>query len=356
MKNRFISLLLVSCTLLPLSGCKSREEVHSKIEDAKAILRGEVRTEPVTVRVLAATSPESGISTRTYVGKVESSRSITLSAPNPGTLTSFGLHAGDAVKAGQVVCKIESQSVESALRMAESTLKQAKDGYDRLQKVYDSGAVADVKMVEIETKLAQAQASYDAAKEAYDRCSVKAPFSGVVSEVFVTDGVDVGIAEPIVRIVDLGSLEIHFPVPESELASVKVGDRAQVHIPAIDRTGSGRVSSKGVVASALSHNYDCVLSGLDGLHGLMPGMACKLSLRAASSAATVIPASAVMTDKAGRYVWTVSQDGTVGKTYITVSGYSGNGVVVDGGLSEGLLVIVEGSRKVSSGMKAKVIE
>ena len=69
----------------------------------------------------------------------------------------------------------------------------------------------------------------------------------------------------------------------------------------------------------------------------------------------VIPASAVLTDEGGRYVWTVNDENRVVKTYIRVNGYSGKGVVVEDGLNEGLRVIVDGSRKVSSGMKVRCV-
>ena len=60
-----------------------------------------------------------------------------------------------------------------------------------------------------------------------------------------------------------------------------------------------------------------------------------------------------MTDMRGRYVWRVNGH-TVEKSYIIVSGYSSNDIVVSDGLTIGDLVIVEGRRKVSSGMKVNV--
>ncbi len=347
---------LLLLALLSLGGCKAHQEVKAKIEDAKAKLRGDVKTSPVTVKVLPVSSEDAQVALNSYVGKVESGRTATLSTSNSGTMTGFSLKKGDRVAAGQTVCKVESQSVRSAYDMAKSTLDQAKDGYERLSKVYESGSVADVKMVEMQTNLAKAQAAYDAASQALARCTVKAPFAGVVGEVFASNGVEVSIASPIVQIVDINSNEIHFPVPESEFASVNVGDKASVEIPAIDRVTTATVTTKGVVASSLSHSYDCVLTGLANAKGLMPGMVCKVSLYGSASHATVIPASAVMTDNAGRYVWTVDQDGIVCKTYIEVGGYSGNGIIVEDGLPEGLRVIIEGSRKVSTGMKVNAVE
>lgn len=350
MDKRIFILLACVCTVCVVGGCKAREDVKAKIEDARAKLRGDVKSEPVTVKVLPIASEDGHVALNSYVGKVESGKTATLTSSNSGTVKGFRLSQGDKVRAGQTICRVESQSVRSAFNMAKSTLEQAQDGYDRLCKVQQSGSVAEVKMVEMETNLAKAKAAYEAAEQALQRCTVKAPFSGVVSDVFISDGVELSLAAAIVQIVDINSNEIHFPVPESEFSSVNIGDKAAVEIPAIGKTTTAKVTSKGVVASSLSHSYDCVLSDISDIKGLMPGMVCKVSLYGKARSATVIPASAVMTDNDGRYVWTVDTSRVVCKTYITVGGYSGEGIIVEEGLPESLRVIVEGSRKVSTGM------
>lgn len=330
------------------------KSARAKVEQTRAAIRGDVPTGPVTVRVMAACSTD-GLQRASYVGSVEPSRSVTLSAANSGTLEVLNVKNGSRVAAGAVVAKVESQSVRSAYEMACSKLAQAQDGYDRLKKVHSSGSVADVKMVEIETALAQAKAAKDAAEKALWHCTLKAPFSGVVEDVYKDRGVEVTIAEPIVRIVDVSTVEIHISIPENEIASVKVGDRARIEIPALDRVTTAKISSKGVVASALSHSYDCILSGVANSEGLMPGMVCKVSLEKDAGSGIVLPATCVMTDMDGRYVWTVT-DGIVGKNHILVGGYSGDGIIVSGGLEDVEYVIIEGARKVSTGMKVETVE
>ena len=49
------------------------------------------------------------------------------------------------------------------------------------------------------------------------------------------------------------------------------------------------------------------------------------------------------------------EDGTVEKKHIVAGGYSGRGIIVSEGLSENDLIIIEGARKVSTGMKVKTV-
>ncbi|MCD8312858.1 MAG: efflux RND transporter periplasmic adaptor subunit [Bacteroidales bacterium] len=296
------------------------------------------------------------VDARSYVGTVRPSKSTTLSCKYSGTLTELKVTQGQQVDKGEVIAVIESESVKSSLEMVQAKLDQARDGYERLQKVYDSGSVPEVKMVEIRTQLAEAEASVKIARQALDDCTIKAPYDGVVSDVYVDEGVELTIAEPIVKIVDVSSLEITIPVPESEIGTVAVGKTAVMTVPALnDKKIECKITKKGVSASPLSHSYECTLKPIADAAGLMPGMVSKVRLSGNGIERIVIPASAVKTGAEGRYVWTV--DGDVAKRVdIEVDGFSGTGVVVTSGLQPGDKLIVSGAQKVSNGMKINEVE
>lgn len=328
---------------------------------AAASCSGEVRpiqkkatVAPVSVKV-ATPDSASNVSGPCYVGKVEASESASVNAPTMGKLVSIKVRQGERVTAGQVVAEIQSSAIDNSYASAKATLEQAEDGYSRLQQVYGSGSIPEVKLVEVRTQLEKARAMEASARSAKEDCLLKAPFAGTVGELFVNQGESLMIGAPVMSIVSLGKLEISFAVPESELAALGKGDIARVEIPAIGRKTQARLERKGVVASPLSHSYECVLGSIADPSGLMPGMVCKVFLSGRRSEGTVIPAGAIMTDMNGRYVWTVC-DGTVSKKYVRTGEFSGTGVVITEGLSGREQVIVEGMRKVSSGMKVNTVE
>lgn len=313
------------------------------------------QTEAVPVKVMKIQLEES-VTGKNYVGTVEASRTAVLSCSYPGTLKELRVNTGDIVRQGDTIAIVESQNVTSAKQMADATLEQAEDGYRRLSQVYESGSVAQVKMIEIQTQLSKARASAQAARKALDDCTVKAPFNGVIEEVFSEQGVVTNAIEPLVRMMDISSVEISFSVPEKEIGTVSKGEAFTVEVPALDgKTFSARVKSKGISASRLSHSYSCILSPSGKVDGLMPGMVCKVYSMKNDGSGIVIPASVVRTDGTGRYVWTVNGDSRVEKKYITAEGFSEKGIVVSSGLAAGDNVITEGTQKVSGGMKVKII-
>lgn len=347
-------LLIFTGLALCLMGCKDgvKDNLRSDISSIKTrIQRTKPEAEPVAVEMMQC-SLSNMTGTLTYVGSVEAAHNTTISTSYPGTVASLKVRKGLKVREGDIVAVITSASVQSSYDMAKSTLDRAKDGYERVLKAYKTGAISEVKKVEVESQLRQAEASFRAASEARDNLTIKAAHSGVVDRIYVVEGQRVTPAEPLISLVDTDAVELHIALPESEYPLVSVGSAASVHVPTLGIDVKATLTTKGVVASRTAHTYDCTLALREKVQGLVPGMVCKVYMASEKGSGIVIPASAVLTDAAGRYVWAVENERAVRK-YITVGGYSGDGIIVESGLSESDVVIVKGSRKVSTGMKVK---
>lgn len=331
------ALLLISAALASCTSGTDRRQTESKT--------------PVNVGVLVASEGQSQTSD-CYVGQVRASRSVVLTALHMGNLAVLNVSQGSYVKEGQILAEIDSKNVNTAYQISKATLKQAEDGYRRVRQVYESGTVPDVKMVEIETQLAKARATAESSELSMDECKVKAPFSGIVSDVMTDVGLDVSLGAPLIKLVDISTVGISITVPEGEIGILQIGQQAIVDVPALGIKGlKAEITSKGVVASSLSHSYECILKLNEPIKTLMPGMVTKVHVvNNCTDNGVYIPASAVETDVDGRFVWTV-EEGTVRKTFVEVGGYMGKGVKIVSGIDAGDQIIVQGSAKVSTGMK-----
>lgn len=320
--------------------------VSCKNEETKQVEGIEVTAMKVVRTAQVRTTP--------YVGKIASSRSSNIVSTNAGTLESLPVTKGDRVRKGDVIAKVSSANVNSLYAIAETTLKQARDGYDRMMKMYKDGGVTEIKKVEVESQLAKAEAAMASARNAVEKCTVKAPFDGIVEEVFVENGVEVTPMNPLVRISNISAVEVHIPVPENEIAKLRIGQEAEISVPALEAKCGATLIVKGIQASPVTHTYECVLNPDGTVEGMLPGMICKVYIRQTQEGSTVIPLDCIMTDAEGRYVWTVDEEGTVGKRRVVPDDFAVNGVVILSGLEEGDMVVTEGRRKISGGMKVKV--
>ena len=211
--------------------------------------RKNIEKEPINVGVITV-AQMSAQHYNVYVGEIHASGSAVISSNHSGILEDIKVEQGTHVKKGEILAEVVSKNVQASYDISHATLRQAEDGYERVMKVHKSGTVPDVKLVEIETQLAKARAAAKSSEESLEECKIKAPFNGTVSEVLVEQGVHVNPGSPILKLVDLSTIEITIPVPETEIGNIKIGQRALIDVPALDITGiEASVRLKGVTAS-----------------------------------------------------------------------------------------------------------
>ena len=342
MKRLFL-ISLVALSTVCLSSCQLAR-----------LKRVRVAPEPVKVTVMEVNS-STGVNKRSYVGTVEAAKEAVVNAVHGGTVMCVSARQGQSVAAGQELSEISSPVIESSLSLAESTLRQARDGYERASKVYQLGSISQVQMVELETKLKQAESSYAAAKASKEECVVRAPFTGTIADVFVHQGEHVTMGKPLFSIIDAAALEVVISVPEGEMAGIKENDGATVIFPSLGEVSvRAMVKSKGMTANVLSHSYKCSLLLERVPENLMSGMVCKVYMDSDVIKGIVIPSDVIKLSSDDRYVWIVDEDSRVVRRQVTVGGYSGRGVIISEGLDEGDRIILEGMDKVSEGMTVKI--
>ena len=336
--------------LLPLLlvGCADTDP--SQLKERLIGGPAEERVIPVGVQVIDEVS---GIVSNTYPGYLEEGQSVDMAFKYGGTLQLLNVREGSTVRKGQVLARVSSPQMESTRRSANATLEQAQDAYDRLKKVHDNGSLPEIKWREMVADLEKAQSAVDLADAMLADNTITAPFNGTVSGLNAELGENITPLKPIMRIINTNGLTVKISVPENEIAKVQVGDTAEVVIPALgDRRYMGKVTEKSLTASLLTHSYPVKVLVEQTDTELVPGMIGKVVLKADVSKGIIVPANAVLINQEGKFVWVVEDDHAT-RRKITLSGYSGTGVIVSEGLQVGDKVIVEGYPKVSEGMKVE---
>ena len=344
-------LVPISALLFALASCgHSNPEVHGG------------NTDPVRVKIMKAASSASALSD-TYSGTVEAGSSTTVSFSVPGTINKIAVTEGQRVSKGQLIATVDGASLKNANEIAQATLREAQDAYNRMKKLHDANALPEMQWVEVQQKLKQAQAAANIAKTEMGDASIHAPMSGVIAHKLAGVGQTVAPGMPIVEILDVGTLKAKISVPEVDLEAMKPGATATV---TVGEDGAHRYSAtlveKGVAANALSHNYDIKFRITNPDSYLMPGMICSVAVSGvnpSSEAATVseiiLPPQAVVLDFDNTsYVW-VKKKGVAERQKVKVGGLDSRGIIITGGIAPSDSVIIEGQQKLSSGLKVESI-
>lgn len=349
--NKPSSLLIPALALLfspVLTGCGSEDQQTTA-------------NEPIAVRTITVGNAATQ-SDYNYSGTVEEDNATPLSFTLGGTITSLRVKVGDRVQKGQLIATVNPTSARNSHDIALATLRQAEDAYARLKQLHDRGSLPDIKWVEAESQLAQARSAELLAKKNLDDCSLYAPTSGIVSDKLAEVGQNAAPGVPVVKIVTTRVMNVRLSVPETEIARVSVGQRADILVSALDgRHFTGRVVEKGIVADPISRSY-AVKVRLDGTDAsVLPGMVTSVALAAPKATAST-PAAAItiparllqLADDNSSFVW-VDEGGKAVKRTVVCGDFTANGVVILSGLAEGDRVITEGQQKVCQGARVKAL-
>jgi HlyD family secretion protein len=170
---------------------------------------------------------------------------------------------------------------QRALDQAKSAYEQAVNGYTR-----EEHQIAEANVV-------KAAADIEAVQSIIDQMTINAPVASQVYQRNVEPGEYVSPGVPLITLIDLGDLWIHFDLREDLVKTLKVGDRFAVRIPALaDRRVTVEVkliATKGEYASWRAtrstgdfdlRTFSIRAYPVDKVPELRPGMSAYLDWRA----------------------------------------------------------------------------
>lgn len=234
------------------------------------------------------------VETVTASGKVYPEVEVKVSPDVSGEVVELNVQEGDSVRKGQVLARIyadiyTSQRDEAAARVQQSRatvanstasiealkaqLAQDKQIFDRNQQLFNDKVISKAELEGHETKLRSSQAQYNAAlqnirslqagvqsvqtqlgaaNKNLGRTTLIAPMNGVISMLAVKRGERVvGTAQmagtEMMRVADMGSMEVRVDVGENDIVKVNIGDEADVEVDAYNNR-----KFKGIVTQIAS--------------------------------------------------------------------------------------------------------
>ena len=287
-----------------------------------------------------------------YSGTVEASQTIPLNFKIPGTVENIYVEVGDAVKKGQVLASIDKSDMQNLYNTMLVKYEQAKDAYDRLKSVYEAGSLPEIKWVGMKSDYEEAKTSLELTKNNLDKCTMTAPLDGIIGSRNIEPGQSsVNLLSAPIELVKIETVYVKISVPENEIIRIQKGQKASIIISALgDKQLEGTVSNISPVADAISRTYTVKMTVRNSALELKPGMVCDVTLNLNSKGTSlVVPYKAVVRDDDGKtYVYVVpAGKDRVTKRPVRVGRYVDSGIQVIEGLTEGQVVVNEGSEKLS---------
>ena len=277
---------------------------------------------------------------------------------------SITVRAGEAVRAGQVLARLDDTEAALRLRQAENQAAAARSQLDLAQRtladnkaLVEQGFISKNALDTSAMTAAGAQASLQAARAAAELArksvrdaTVTAPIDGIVSERFVQPGERVNVDAKLLEIVDLAHLELEAALAPEDAAALRVGQRATLRVEGFDEPFEAAVVRISPSTQAGTRAVLAYLQLKDSAPGLRQGLFARGVIELQRRAALVVPASAVRVDQAEPYVLEV-RDGKVEQTTVTTGQ---RGQASFGGRGESAIEITAGVQAGATVVRATV--
>lgn len=304
-------------------------------------------------------------------GTLEARRESRIGTEVQGRIVRVHVDDGDRVEKGALLFEIDPEPYEMALRQAEARLdlaraqrRQSEADVKRAQLLRERNVLAPQEIERLETGLLVARADERQAREAVamarhqlERTQIHAPWAGSVAARLVDEG-STALVQPqtiVLVLQESGQLEARASIPESQLAQVRVGDAAEIHVEGLPAPIRTRVSAVGDVIDPATRTYSVRMPVANPEHRLKAGVFALVELSPQEKPdALLVPRQAIRSEDGRTRVFTIV-DGHSTPRDVTIGLVSREDAEVLSGLEAGEPVIVgEAAGQIAPGMRVRV--
>jgi multidrug efflux system membrane fusion protein len=287
-------------------------------------------------------------------GYVEAVRQSVIASQVAGRITALAVKAGDAMKSGQVLARIDERAAaqqavasQAQVAAAQAQMEAARKEYERsrrlYQKQYISQAAMDQAEAQYKSTQAQARATLAQANLASTGTSfhtLQAPYTGIVATVSAEVGDMAAPGKPLMTVYDPAALRVVASLPESYAASFKIGTPVKLELPGAPDSLRWQTAQSVTVlptSDPASHTIQVRLNLPASVAKLAPGIFAKayLPMTGLRAGHLVIPAKAVIKRTELYAVYVVDANGKFHLRQVRLGKATGDRIEVLAGLQAG---------------------
>ncbi len=243
-------------------------------------------TATVELREIELTYPAEGV--------VEAVKQAVIAAQVPGRVVEVRADAGDAVKQGQLLMRIDAREAAEGYAASQATLTNAKANYERTKNLYTQKFISKAALDKAEAEYKAAQAGSGAAGAAASHASIVSPLTGFVAQRHTEAGEMATPGKPLITVYDPKGLRVSSSIPQYKLAEVRANLSAKVEFPESGKWIDAARVEVFPSADPRTHTVQARAYLPDNLPGVIPGMFARVHFVTGKAKKLLIPAAAVL--------------------------------------------------------------
>ncbi|MEG8946868.1 efflux RND transporter periplasmic adaptor subunit [Rosettibacter firmus] len=336
--KEFISFIIALSILL--SGCNKKE---LKNETEEII--------PVEVTLIKKSSIDRTID---LVGTLTAWKEANLGAQTSGRIQKIYVEEGSRVKEGDLLFEMD----DTQLAQAKIQYQIAKDNYDRMKPLYESGSIS-------QNQFDQIKAAYETAEKNYKllltNTQFRAPFSGVITAKKLNEGevfllAPTGGAPTIVTLMQINPLKLLLNVSENNFRDIKLGQTVEIQSDIFpEEIFKGTISRINPTINPTTRTFEIEVKIPNPKEKLRPGMFVRAKIYLGKSDGILVNRAAILKQlgTAAYYAFIVKNN--IAKRVDVKVGKEFNDVIeITYGLSEGDYLVTNGQGILKDGLQVEI--
>lgn len=224
---------------------------------------------------------------------LEATRQAVVATQVSGRIVEVRVEAGQRVKAGQLLMRIDAREATENVAAARAQLAQAEANFQRTQNLFRQKFVSQAALDQAEAALKSARAQAGAAGAGASHAAVTAPIDGIVAQRHAELGDLAMPGKPLVTIFDPQGLRAVASIPQFKLAAAQQAKSARIEIPESRRWLDGARVEILPTIDTQSHTATARVY-LPMAEGLVPGMAVRVHFVIGTAWKLTVPPQAIL--------------------------------------------------------------
>jgi len=254
---------------------------------------------------------------------------------------------------GQVLAKIDSESIQRSIEELENNLSLARTVFEKQERLWNQKIGTEIQYLESKSRKEGLEKSLASLRTQMAKAAVRAPFNGTVETVRVRVGELVQPGSQMFQFVGESDLFIEADISESYIGVLAKGDSVEITFPSIKKTITTKVSATGSIINPNNRTFKVEVF-LPSLPEVKPNMISILKIQDYKNKESVIvPSHLILADTKGDYLFAV-ENGVAKKKYVKRGYTSGDQTEIVEGLVGTEMLVDKGFREVGDNFSVNV--
>lgn len=339
------AILFISVGFIAVKLNSNKKEVAEKVYHKDPNFKATVQAD--TIQYTSFTE------TTAFLGSFAPDREVVIASESTGKVVKINVREGSQVSAGSLIAQLDTDLLQAQLQSALASYDNAALTLRRYEQAVNG--VTKLQIDNARTQMLTDKAQIDQLRKQISMCSIKAPFSGIITSKSFELGTVVSAGAQMAQLTDISRLKLEISVPERNIMQFRKEQSLTVLTDVYpDEKFQGHVEMIAAKADA-SHNYTVkILVANNAATALKAGMYGRISFSdVATKEAISIPRSALVGSSSRPQVFVI-ENGIAKLRDIQTGGSNETIIQVASGLQPGEIVATGGLINLTEGSKVNI--